>query len=86
MKRSASQSAVFGALFAIATVAQGATTLYEATPEELSAPARYEFAVTNFTNSWPAKASRLWLEVWCADSGEDVAEVFVRGGKGAKGD
>ena len=69
---------------AVAATASAATTLYEATPEELSAPARSEAVVTNFPTTWPQKPDRLWVELWCADSGEDPVKIIVRG-KGRNG-
>jgi hypothetical protein len=85
MKRLPSQSAAFGAFFAIATVANAATTIYEATPEELSALARRETVITNIPAQWPQTPDRLWMELWCADLGADDVEIIVNGGKGADG-
>ena len=64
-----------------------ARTLYEAPAAELGgavAP-RVEFAVDNTAEAWPTKFERLFVELWCDDSGEDATELIIRGGKGAKG-
>ena len=58
--------------------------LFEASVGDVSAPARSDVVITNTVKVWPGRPDRLWLELWCADSGEDMAEICVLGGKGKK--
>ena len=73
------------AILCIAAVAANAATVVCEPSVETNAQPRSELSVANAAGVWPRKADRLWLELWCADPGEDVVEVRVVGGKGAKG-
>ena len=67
---------------ALAAPSFAATALYEAPSGEPETAVR-EVAVTNFPAKWAGKPDRLWMELRCADSGEDMAEILIRGGRGA---
>lgn len=79
------KAALLPIMLSVAAAATAETLLYEAPATDMEARARSEAVATNIPSQWPPKAERLWLEIWCADSGEDMVEIAVNGGKGAKG-
>ena len=76
----------------IALNASAATIVYEATPEELSVPARKSLSITNIPHFWPWPRSankgvpeKLFIELWGEDTGEIPVAITVRGGNGRDG-
>lgn len=68
----------------LSSFADAMMPLFEAPVGDVSAPARSDVVITNTVKVWPGRPDRLWLELWCDDSGEDMVEICVHGGKGKK--